>query len=1068
MMWFVRLALDKRYTFIVMALFILLMSVVVISRMATDILPEINIPVVSIVWGYGGMSPEDMEKRVVLVSERAVTTTVNDVEHIESQSMRGVSIIKVFFHPNAKIEAAVAQITAVMQAVVRVLPPGITPPFIIRYNASSVPILQLSLNSKSLSEQELFDYGTNFIRTQLATVQGASIPTPLGGKARQIMVDLNTPALQAKGLSANDVVNAINLQNLILPAGTAKIGRREYDVALNNGPTLIEEMNDYPIKQVNGATIFIKDVAQVHDGYSVQTNVVREDGVRGALLTVLKAQGASTLDIVQRIKDALPRVSAIVPRSLHITPLFDQSVFVRASINGVLREGVIAACLTAAMILIFLGSLRSTFIVAVSIPLSILTSIICLFLCGETLNVMTLGGLGLAIGMLVDDATVEIENIHRNMHEDLPMRDIILHAAQQVATPALVSTLSICIVFFPVVLISGAARALFVPLAMAVVFAMLASYVLSRTLVPILALLLIKPHQEQAEGLPETGANHSFFDRLHIRFNEQFEKMRNLYAFDLQWAIGHRGIVVLGFIGFFLVSAILLPFIGEDFFPAVDAGQIRLHVRAPDGTRIEETERRFSQVDDVIRQVIPAKERRNILDNIGLPNSGINLAFGDNATIGTSDGEILVSLVQGHHISAGDYVKRLRRQLRKQLPDMSFFFQPADIINQILNFGLPAPIDVQLSGRNAQANYPVIQALQTAIAKIPGAVDVHVHQIMDLPQLQINVDRTRANQLGLTQHDVGTNVLTALSSSSQVAPNYWVNPQNGVNYFVAAQAPQYKINSVDELQSIPIIPATPLPVTSNNTLEGASSLPYTQQLSNVANVALSKTAAVVNHYNAQPAYDVYLNIQGRDLGSVSRDVAKIVANFQKKLPRGSILNMRGQVDSMNSSFTSLGLGMILAIILAYLLMVINFQSWIDPLIIMTPTPAVFSGILWMLFATQTTFNVPSLMGSVMAIGVATANSILLVSFANEQMMNGHTAAEAAHSAGVTRLRPVLMTAAAMVLGMLPMALGLGEGAEQNAPLGRAVIGGLLVATCATLFLVPMAYSWLNRNRTVFH
>lgn len=1050
-MWIVLLALRRPYTFVVAALLIALLGGVLIARMPTDIFPEIDIPVVSVIWTYNGIAAEEMEKRVVTMSERGLTTTVNDIEHIESQSLNGLSVIKVFFHPGAKVEAAVAQITAMSQSVLRVLPPGITPPAIIRYNVSNVPILQASISSETLSEQQLYDLGQNFIRTQLATVQGASVPIPYGGKPRQIMVDIDGPALYAKGLSATDISNAINAQNLILPGGSAKFGNREYNVRLNSSPESIAALNDLPIKQVGNATVYLRDVAQVRDGSQVQTNIVRQDGRRSALLTILKSGGASTLDIVSRVKLALPRIMATLPPELKVNLLFDQSVFVRAAINGVIFEALVAACLTAAMILLFLGSWRSTLIVTISIPLSILCSVIVLNLLGQTLNVMTLGGLALAVGILVDDATVEIENIHRNLGQGKPLKQAILDGAQQIAVPAFVSTLAICIVFVPVVFLSGAAKSLFTPLAMAVVFAMLASYLLSRTLIPTMVLYLLRDEAKQyhADGefvAESSGLISGLIARVHNGFNHSFEKLTARYQATLAWALQHRRAVVVSFLLFCGGSFVFLPFIGEDFFPTVDAGQFRLHVRAPSGTRLEETERIFAQVEDSIRRKIPAEELNLILDNIGLPSIGINLAYSDSATVSLSDGEILVSLKEKHRPTP-EYVKQLRRELKAEFPDLTFFFQPADIVSQILNFGLPAPIDIQIVGRDKK-NYEIARQIEQRIARIPGAADVHLHQVMDLPELLVNVDRTRAEQVGLSQRDIAGNVLTSLSSSSQTAPNYWLNPENGVSYFVAVQTPQYKMDSVDKLKNTPIT---------------GGHLPTPQLLSNLATIERRTSMAVVNHYNVQPTFDIYANVQGRDLGGVAREIDRVLAEFQPKLPRGTTLVMRGQVESMRSSFVGLGFGLLFAIVLVYFLMVVNFQSWLDPFIILMALPGALAGILWMLFVTQTTISVPSLMGAIMCVGVATANSILLVTFANDQRVFGQDAVTAALAAGVTRLRPVLMTALAMIIGMLPMALGFGEGGEQNAPLGRAVIGGLLFATVATLFFVPVVYSILRRR-----
>lgn len=1049
-MWIVRLALRRPYTFVVAALLVLILGVVTLRLMATDIFPDINLPVASVIWTYTGMSPDDMEKRIVTVAERAYTTTVNDIEHIESQSMLGVSVIKIFFQPGARIEAAVAQLTATSQTITRIMPPGTVPPLIIRYSASSVPVLQLGVSGESLSEQALYDYGLNFVRTQLATVQGASIPLPYGGKPRQIMVDLNLGALQARGLSPADVSTAINSQNLILPSGTAKLGEREYNVRLNSSPEAVEALADLPVRQVGGSTIYIRDVASVRDGYAVQTNIVRQDGRRSSLLSVLKAGGASTLDVVDRIKAALPRIQSTLPPELKIGQLFDQSVFVRAALDGVLREAVIAASLTAAMILLFLGSWRSTLIVTVSIPLSILCSIIALSLLGQTLNVMTLGGLALAVGILVDDATVEIENIHRNLREGKPLTQAILDGAQQIATPALVSTLAICIVFVPVVFLTGVAQFLFVPLALAVVFAMLASYLLSRTLVPVLVRYLLKDELHLYQDGPESTRGKDIAWRVHEGFNRAFERFRDGYRNMLGWILGHRPIVFVCFGCFFVGSFVLLPFIGRDFFPAVDGGQFRLHVRAPAGTRIEETERLFGRVEQTIRRTIPAQELELILDNIGLPVGGVNLAFSDSATIGASDGEILVALKEGEHRPTGEYVERLRRTLKAEFPEAVFFFQASDIVTQILNFGLPAPIDIQIAGpgANRQRNYVLARELETRVRRVAGAVDVHLHQVVDAPDLRVVVDRTRASEAGLTQRDVANSLLVSLSSSSQAAPNYWINPKNGVNYLVAVQTPQYRMDTIDALKNTPIVGA---------------GLSAPQLLSNLATFERSRSMAVINHYNVQPVYDVYANVQNRDLGAVADEIEVIVTDIRSKLPRGSAIVMRGQVESMNGAFLSLGLGLIFAIVLVYCLMVVNFQSWIDPFIIITALPGALSGILWMLFVTQTTLSVPALMGSIMSIGVATANSILLVTFANEQRTEGKDALGAALAAGYTRLRPVLMTALAMILGMLPMALGFGEGGEQNAPLGRAVIGGLIVATITTLLFVPLVYSVLRRR-----
>jgi len=1077
-MWIVRLALRRPYSFTVMAILILLVGVITITRMSTDIFPSINIPVVSVIWSYPGVAPEEMEKRFVTVCERAMTTTVNDIEHIESQSYNGVAVIKVYFHEGAKVEAGVAQITAITQTLLRIMPPGTTPPLILQYSASNVPILQLGLSSMSLSEQQLYDLGLNFIRTQLATIQGAQVPLPYGGKSAQVMVDIDPQKLYGKGVSPADVSNALNNQNVILPAGTEKIGDREYNVRLNSSPELLQVLNDLPIKQVNGATVYIRDVAHVRDGYAVQTNIVSQNRVRSALLTVLKSASASTLDIIKRVKEALPRIQATLPKELQISQLFDQSIFVRASINGVLREGLIAACLTALMILLFLGNWRSTLVVATSIPLSILSSILVLGALGQTLNIMTLGGLALAVGILVDDATVEIENIHRNLALGKPMVRAILDGAQQIAVPAFVSTLSICIVFVPIFFLSGTAKYLFQPLAMAVIFAMLASYVLSRTVIPTMVKFLLRGHMEEidtslgrqldesdsvqpprAHGNAEQhasavqaprgvlGSISSFFFGIHEGFNRMFEKIRDRYVEALRWCLGHRRVVFALMGGLVLISLGLVPSLGRDFFPAVDAGQFRLHVRAPAGTRLEATEERFYEVGRTIREVIPPDEIDNVLDNIGLPVSGINLAFSDNATIGESDGEILVSLKPKHRPTV-DYVRVLREKLHRDFPDIEFYFSAADIVSQILNFGIPAPIDIQVTGRDPK-DYDIANDIKSRVTQIPGAADVHVHQVVHGPDLRVNVDRTRAEQIGLTQNDVARTMLVSLSSSGQNAPNYWLNFQNGVNYQVAVQTPQYKVDTLQDLKNTPVV---------------APNLPRPELLGNLATVERRESPIIVNHYNVQPVFDVLANVQGRDLGGVADQVNKVVNDAKSKLPRGTFLSVRGQVESMNKSFAGIGAGILFAIVLVYFLMAVNFQSWTDPFIIIMALPGALCGIIWMLFVTGTTLNVPSLMGAIMAIGVATANSILVVTFANDERCGQHpkNAHDAALSAGFTRLRPVMMTALAMIIGMLPFSFGLGEGGEQNAPLGRSVIGGLIVATFATLFFVPVVYSTLRR------
>ena len=1054
-MWIVRLALRRPYTFVVVSVLIAILGVAAVITTPKDIFPNINIPVISVVWSYTGLTPNDMEKRMVTVTERAMTTTVNDIEHIESQSYNGVAIIKVFFQPNVETAAALAEINSICQTLLRALPPGTTPPFLIKYDASSVPVLQLGLSGQGLSEQQLYDLGLNFIRTQLATVQGAQIPLPFGGKQRQVMVDINPDQLYARHLSPQDVSAALNQQNLILPTGTAKIGNREYLVALNSSPTTVEAMNDLPIKAENGAVVLMKDVAQVRDGYVPQTNIVRNNGSRSAMLTVLKNGQASTLDIVAAVKAALPRVLAGLPPNLRVTPLFDQSIFVRASIYGVLREAVIAAVLTGLMILLFLGSWRSTLIVCTSIPLAILTSQIILSALGQSINVMTLGGMALAVGILVDDATVELENVHRNMGMKKPLTRAILDGASQIALPTLVSTLSICIVFVPVVLLTGAAKYLFVPLAMAVVFAMLASYFLSRTLVPTMVHYMLGPevpiyaageggHAAQVEGL-------NWVWRTHFRFNHTFERFRERYREVLEWSLHHRKYVMVLFLLMVVCSGFLVFFIGEDFFPYVDSGQMRLHVRAPEGTRIEETEQLFAQVEDVIRNTLPPEEIDLILDNIGLPSSGISLVFSDASTIGPGDGDILISLKEGHG-STREYMRKLRAVLSDKFPQETFFFAAANMTNQILNFGLPAPIDVQVVGRDQVNNYKVTQKMLKRIQAIPGVVDARIHEQIAYPTLNVDVDRDKAQQFGLTQRDVASSMLISLSGSYQTAPNQWLNLQNGVNYSVTVQTPQYKIDSIDAMQRTPVT--------------AASSRSNTQLLSSVATVGRGVSTAIVDHYNVQPVYDIFCDADLRDLGSVARAIQKVVDEESKGLPKGSWSIMRGQVTTMQNSFFRLGIGIAFAVVFVYLLMVVNFQSWLDPFIILMALPMGFAGILWMLYITRTTFNVPSLMGIIMAIGVATANSILVVTFANDERAEGKDSFEAALSAGYTRLRPVCMTALAMIIGMLPMSLALGEGGEQNAPLGRAVIGGLLFATFGTLFIVPIFYTMLRKTPPV--
>jgi multidrug efflux pump subunit AcrB len=1144
-MWIVRLALRRPYTFVVAAILVLVLGILSIFKMPTDIFPVVDIPVVSVIWQYAGMSPDDMEKRIIFPYERVLTTTVNDIEHIESQSLAGTGVVKIYFQPNAKIEQGVAQVTAISQTILRQFPTGTQPPLIIQYSASNVPIIQLSLSSETMPEQLMFDTAVNFMRPQLVTIPGVQIPYPYGGKQRQILVDLNPEALTAYGLSPADVSNAINNQSLILPSGSAKIGKQEYQVILNASPLVVSELNDLPIKTVpqgdgSQKTVFIKDVAHVRDGFQVQTNLVHVDGSRGVVITILKNGNASTLDVVDAVKAKLPELEASLPpnaKDLKITPIFDQSLFVRASISGVIHEAAIAAGLTALMILLFLGSWRSTLIVVVSIPLSILVSIIILGFLGQTLNVMTLGGMALAVGILVDDATVEIENIHRNLHMRKKLIQSILDGASQIAVPAFVSTLCICIVFVPVVFISGAAKFLFTPLAMAVVFAMMTSYLLSRTLTPTMVHFLLAAEVEMYGGEhdPEDPVDHvgqpkskPFFQRtgtriammtvvalivvaagvlssragnavpylsgpvratpawiranwqlsailflslvtftffcwaagkysliwrVHAKFNSAFEFCRAIYGRVLAWALLHRGPTVAAFVTVALGSMFLLMFIGQDFFPTVDAGQMRLHVRAPAGTRLEQSERYFAAVQDIIRRDIPADEVKVSLDNIGIPNSGINLSLSDGSVNASAEGEVLVALNEGH-APTERYIKQIRKDVARELPELTLWAAPADIVTQVLNFGLPASIDVQVAGMNAKGNRDLMMRMAPELAAVPGAVDARMQQVSLTPDIHINVDRTLASQLGVLQKDVASDVLISLSGSFQTAPNFFLAPDNNVSYNILVQTPQYRVDTIQDLANTPIVP-TAVPGTPSNA----------QLLGNMAKVVRGNSATNLTHYDIKPTYDLLLGTQDADLGSVSRGVQAVVDKYASKLPKGSKFVLRGQVQSMNDSFKGLAVGLIFAVMLVYLLMVVNFQSWLDPLIIIMAVPGAAAGILWMLWATGTTISVPALMGAMMTVGVATANSILMITFANDQRKDHNLDAhDAALSAGMTRLRPVIMTATAMIIGMLPMSLGLGEGGEQNAPLGRAVIGGLLMATLYTLIFVPVVYSLLRTKQ----
>ncbi len=1051
-MWIVRLALRRPYTFVVLALAIILVTPVVLMRTPTDIFPEINIPVVSIAWTYSGLSPLEMERRVTSTIERGATTMVNDIEHLESQSLPGMTIIKLYFHPKANIATALAQTAAATETMMKWLPPGATPPLVIIYSASTVPVIQIGLTSDTMSEQQLFDLGTTYLRPKLTTVPGAAIPWPYGGKQRFISVDIDSAALQAKGLSAVDIVNAMNQQNLILPTGTAKLGQLEYNVEMNGSPQTVQELNDLPVKSVNGTTIYMKEVAHVRDGFSPQTNIVRANGQRGVIMSILKTGGTSTLEVVSRIKEILQYYSGALPEGLRVTTFFDQSLFVRAAIQGVIREALIAACLTAVMILLFLGNWKSTLIIAVSIPLSILVSVIALSALGETINIMTLGGLALAVGILVDDATVEIENINRNLAMGKETMQAILDGAAQIAVPAFVSTICICIVFIPMFFLSGVAKFLFVPLAEAVIFAMLASYFWSRTIVPTLAMYLLSAEDEYHAD-EHVSEKMGFFRRYQQGFERRFEAFREGYRRALTTALHHPLLFSACFLAFCILSGGLIFFVGRDYFPTVDAGQIRLHMRARSGLRIEETARLADQVETAIKEIIPKRDLVTILDNIGLPYSSINMTYSNAGTIGTSDAEILLQLKKDRGSSTESYIRELREMLPQRFPSTQFFFQPADIVSQILNFGMPAPIDIEVMGPNQVGNYQIAEKLVSEIQHVPGAVDVHVQQAFDDPTLHMDIDRTRAQSVGLQARDIAQNLLISLSSSFQTAPVLWMDPKNGATYQVAVQTPQYRVDSMQALENTPVTGAGSV----------ASDAPP-QILGNLVNISSAMRPAVVSHYDIEPLINVYASVDGRDLGAVSDEIAKRVQDIEKDLPRGSHITIRGQVQTMKYSFQGLALGLIGAIVLAYLLIVVNFQSWLDPFIIITALPGALAGICWMLFFTHTTLNVPSMIGAIMCMGVATANSILVVSFAREQLEEGKTAQQAALEAGFVRIRPVIMTALAMIIGMVPLAIGLGEGGEQNAPLGRAVIGGLIFATFATLFFVPTVFSIIHGRR----
>ena len=1015
-----------------MAIAIMLLTPVALVRTPTDIFPKIDIPVISMVFNFGGLSPTDIEQRVAGITERYLTTTVNDIEHIESQSYNGIAVIKVFFHPSANIQTALAQVTSAGQSVGRQMPVGSPPPLVVIYSASTVPVVQIALMSNTLSEQQLFDSGNTFIRQQLATVQGASIPQPYGGKQRAISIDLNPTVLQQNGLSPVDISTAVAAQNLVTPSGSAKFGSTEYLVELNGSPQTIEELNNIPVRTQNGATLYLRDVAHVRDGFGPQTNIVRANGQRGVLMSVYKTGNASTLDIVSRVKSTVARAAESLPPELRVTALFDQSIFVRAAVSGVVREALIAAALTAIMILIFLGDWRSTMIIAVSIPLSIMVSLITLAALGETINIMTLGGLALAVGILVDDASVTIENIDRNLAMGKTVRDAILDGSAQIAVPAFVSTICICIVFVPMFFLTGVARYLFVPLAEAVIFAMLASYILSRTLVPTMAMYLI----DAKHALPQRG------------FERMFERFTNGYRGMLETAMHFRRTFLAVFAIFCLISLGFSAYLGRDFFPQVDAGQIRLHLRARSGLRIEETAKLTDEVEDVIKKIVAPHDLATLLDNVGLATSGLNLSLSNTGTIGSSDSEILVQLTPERTTKTIDYVRQLRAALPNAFPGTEFFFQPADIVSQILNFGAPAPIDVAVTGTNQRANYAFAQTLAQRLRKIPGLVDMRVQQRFDAPTLKMTIDRSRAQGVGISARDVAQNVLLTLSSSFQTNPLFFVDPKNGANYPLAVQTPQYRITTMDELENTPIRAGVGAP----------------QMLSNLVSMSPSTRAATASHYNAQPMINLYASVDGRDLGAVATEIERETKAMEKDLPKGSTLNTRGQILTMHDSFTGLAIGLAAAIVLAYLLIVVNFQSWLDPIIIISALPGALAGIVWMLLFTHTTLSVPSLTGAIMCMGVATANSILVVSFGRERLSEGATSLAAAIDAGVVRLRPVLMTALAMIIGMIPMAIGMGEGGEQNAPLGRAVVGGLLVATAATLFVVPCLFAMAHGRK----
>jgi CzcA family heavy metal efflux pump len=1049
--WIVQVALRRPYTFVVLSLLIALFGIRAALFTPTDIFPNINIPVISVVWTYNGLLPNDMSGRVIYYYERTLSAQVGDIEHIESQSLSGYGVVKIFFQKGVDIRTALAQVTAASQTVLKLLPPGITPPYVLSYNASSVPILQLALSSRSLPQMKLFDLGQNFIRPQFATVQGAAVPSPYGGKILQVQVDLDQGAMQAHGVSAEDVVNAVSAQNLILPAGDVKIGKFDWNVSLNASPTLLDKINDLPVKKVESSIIFVHDVAHVHQGSPPQTNMVRVNGARAVLMTILKTGSSSTLDIIDGIKSILPRVQESLPSSLNLRAVGDQSVFVKAAVFGVIREAVLAAALVGVMILLFLGSWRSTVIILTEIPLAVLFSLTALSILGETINVMTLGGLALAVGILVDDGTVTIENVNYHLEQGKDIEPAILDGAQQIVVPAFVTLLCLCIVFVPMFQLGGVAGYLFRPLAEAVVFALIGSFVLSRTLVPTMANYLMRNHHniESQVGHRSLARSRNPLFRFQEGFEVRFERFRARYRSLLTLALGRPKTFMAAFLACVVLSFGLAPFLGENFFPSVDSGQILMHVRAQPGTRIEETARLMEQIEQIVRATVPPNQLDNIVDNIGLPFSGINMAYQNTGTIGPEDADALISLKEDHDPTA-DFVKALRTALPQKFPGTTFSFLPADIVSQILNFGLPAPIDVQVIGSNLKANYAYATDLLKRIRQVPGIADLRIQQVFNYPQINVDVDRTLAAEIGLTQRDVANSLLVTLSGSSQVKPNFWLNTENGVSYPIVAQMPQYRVNSISDLSNIPIIAQ-----------EDTKSPRY---LGGLAHITQGPSPGVVSHYNVQPVIDIYGDAQGRDLGAISADISNVLRDTKKDLPRGSYVAVRGQVQTMNNAYSQLYFGLAGAVVLIYLVIVVNFQSWLDPFIIITALPGALAGIVWMLFMTGTTLSVPALTGAIMCMGIATANSILLVSFAREGLENGLDAATAALEAGFTRFRPVLMTALAMIIGMVPMALALGEGGEQNAPLGRAVIGGLAVATIATLFFVPTVFSFFHRHR----